>query len=167
MRSPPVRHRLPCRDLTEASRFHDGAFGLHLGADGVHEVDLEADPLAGCVLAREGRIGFRGDAEADDVVGTGGERSQRQDRAQKDTAENTLHIEPPCCCFGMSRMARRPASPVYSHAGMGSARALLFTYAGLANRDPMQVISPGDWWRVTRLSDDVTLIDEPAIQPFY
>ena len=31
----------------------------------------------------------------------------------------------------------------------------------------MQVISPGDWWRVTRLSDDVTLIDEPAIQPFY
>ena len=31
----------------------------------------------------------------------------------------------------------------------------------------MQVIRPEDWYRVTRCSDDVTLIDEPAIQPFY
>jgi glyoxylase-like metal-dependent hydrolase (beta-lactamase superfamily II) len=31
----------------------------------------------------------------------------------------------------------------------------------------MQVIGPEDWYRVTRLGDDVTLIDEPAIQPFY
>ena len=31
----------------------------------------------------------------------------------------------------------------------------------------MQVINPEDWYRVTRFSDDVTLIDEPAIQPFY
>lgn len=31
----------------------------------------------------------------------------------------------------------------------------------------MQVIAPQDWWRVTRLGDDVTLIDEPHIQPFY
>ena len=31
----------------------------------------------------------------------------------------------------------------------------------------MQAIKPEDWYRVTRFSDDVTLIDEPAIQPFY
>ena len=31
----------------------------------------------------------------------------------------------------------------------------------------MQVIAPQDWWRVTRIGDDVTLIDEPHIQPFY
>ena len=26
---------------------------------------------------------------------------------------------------------------------------------------------PKDWWRTTRLADDVTLIDEPHIEPFY
>lgn len=26
---------------------------------------------------------------------------------------------------------------------------------------------PQDWWRITRHEDDVTLIDEPHIKPFY
>ncbi|MGI9421408.1 MAG: MBL fold metallo-hydrolase [Geminicoccaceae bacterium] len=31
----------------------------------------------------------------------------------------------------------------------------------------MKRARPEDWWRVRRLADDVTLIDEPHIQPFY
>jgi glyoxylase-like metal-dependent hydrolase (beta-lactamase superfamily II) len=33
--------------------------------------------------------------------------------------------------------------------------------------EPMQQIRPEDWYRVRRCGEDVTLIDEPAIQPFY
>ncbi|MEM8951249.1 MAG: MBL fold metallo-hydrolase [Pseudomonadota bacterium] len=31
----------------------------------------------------------------------------------------------------------------------------------------MKRAKPEDWWRVQRLADDVTLIDEPHIEPFY
>ncbi len=31
----------------------------------------------------------------------------------------------------------------------------------------MKRIKAEDWWRVTRLEDDISLIDEPFIQPFY
>ena len=31
----------------------------------------------------------------------------------------------------------------------------------------MNRAKPEDWWRTTRIGDDVTLIDEPHIKPFY
>ena len=73
--------RLKRRDDAVPGGLHDGAFGLHLGADGVHEIDLEADPFAGGILAGERRIRLRGDAEANDIFRAGGEAAQRQHRA--------------------------------------------------------------------------------------
>lgn len=33
--------------------------------------------------------------------------------------------------------------------------------------DPLPRARPEDWWRITRCADDITMIDEPHIEPFY
>jgi len=61
--------RLQRRDDSIPGLFDDDALGIHVGANGVHQVDFKADPLAGCILAGERRIRF----------GDGGRPLQRGD----------------------------------------------------------------------------------------
>jgi hypothetical protein len=71
-------------------RLYELAFRLHLRADRIHQVDLEADPFAGGVLAAEGRIRLGGHAEFDGVVRMGGKAGQRHHRSQNEAPQNVL-----------------------------------------------------------------------------
>ena len=64
--------------------FNDLAFLLHLGAEGIDEINFPAHPFAGGILGGEGRIGFRRHADLEVCKGRGC-RQQRCRRKQGNT----------------------------------------------------------------------------------